>query len=230
MAQGASKRCTSTTSNGAGATVACAWPAAWAGTMAAAPVASSVASARESAVGFMVSPCRWKRAGHGNCWSLGRASMTFVEPALFGQGPPDAACGLIRATWLTALLPTGEGNDGPSTVPFVGLHRAVDQGDGAVAGLGQARVVGHHQHRAAELLVEATQQLEHRSCRLRIEVAGGLVGQQQGRAGDQGTGDRHALLLAAGKLVRMAVGELLQADVGQQAAGDVQDFTVGLAV
>src|SRR5690606_834677 len=65
-------------------------------------------------------------------------------------------CGLIRATWLTALLPTGEGNDGPSTVAFVGLHRAVDQGDGAVAGLGQARVVGHHQHRAAELLVEAT--------------------------------------------------------------------------
>ncbi len=36
----------------------------------------------------------------------------------------------------------------------------------------------------------------------RVQVAGGLVGQQQGGLGDQGAGDGHALLLAARELAR----------------------------
>ena len=36
-----------------------------------------------------------------------------------------------------------------------------------------------------------------------IQVAGGLVGEQQGRGGRQRPGQRHALLLAAGELVRI---------------------------
>ena len=45
-----------------------------------------------------------------------------------------------------------------------------------------------------------------------VEVAGRLVADQQGRVGDQRAGDRDALLLAAGELVRLVLGPVGQAD------------------
>ena len=39
-----------------------------------------------------------------------------------------------------------------------------------------------------------------------VEVAGRLVGQDRGRAQDGGAGDRHALALATGELVRPVAG------------------------
>ena len=58
--------------------------------------------------------------------------------------------------------------------------------------------------------------------RVRVEVAGRLVGEQDGRIGDQGAGDRHALLLAAGELrgvVVLAAGEADPLERGAGAAG-----------
>ena len=46
-----------------------------------------------------------------------------------------------------------------------------------------------------------------------VERAGGLVGEHEPSRPDERPGDRHALLLAAGELVREAVGELVQADL-----------------
>jgi len=45
---------------------------------------------------------------------------------------------------------------------------------------------------------------EDRPTRFRIEVAGGLVREDETRLRDQRAGDRHALLLAAGQLGRQA--------------------------
>ena len=52
-----------------------------------------------------------------------------------------------------------------------------------------------------------------------IEVGGGLVGQQQRRIVDEGTGDRHALLLPSGQLGGAMMGSLVKPDAGQQFVG-----------
>ena len=51
------------------------------------------------------------------------------------------------------------------------------------------------------LAVELAEELHDLVAGLRVEVAGGLVGQDQLRVVDQRAGDGHALLLAAGQLV-----------------------------
>ena len=63
---------------------------------------------------------------------------------------------------------------------------------------GGVRIVRHHHDRLAEILVELR---KHGQDVLRgggVEVAGGLVGEDQGRVGDDGAGDGDALLLPAG--------------------------------
>ena len=52
--------------------------------------------------------------------------------------------------------------------------------------------------------------------RLRVEVAGRLVGEEQARRVDDGAGDRHALLLAAGKLRRPVRRPLVDAEIFEQ--------------
>ena len=52
---------------------------------------------------------------------------------------------------------------------------------------------------------------------LRIELAGRLVGEQQDRLLDEGPGDRHSLLLAAGKLVRAVIEPVFEADLASAA-------------
>ena len=56
------------------------------------------------------------------------------------------------------------------------------------------------------LIVEFLEHAHDLDAGLAVEVAGRFVGQQEGRLVDQGAGDGHALLLAAGKLVGMVVG------------------------
>ena len=48
---------------------------------------------------------------------------------------------------------------------------------------------------------------------LGVELAGRLVGQDEERLLDQGPGDRHALLLAAGELVGAVVEPVAEADL-----------------
>src|SRR5215208_1091206 len=82
-------------------------------------------------------------------------------------------------------------------------------------------VVGRHDH-GGPGAVDPVDQLHDPDRGLGIEVAGGLVGQQQWRVVDERARDRHALLLAAGQLVRQVVklgGEADHAqDVGHLAA------------
>ena len=60
--------------------------------------------------------------------------------------------------------------------------------------------------------VDAVEQAHDADRGGRVEVAGGLVGQEDQRPVHEGPGDRHPLLLAAGELVREVVDLLGQAD------------------
>ena len=62
--------------------------------------------------------------------------------------------------------------------------------------------MGDHDDRLAELVDGAAQEVEHVAAGRRVEVAGRLVGEDHGGAGDQCPRDRDALLLAAGELGR----------------------------
>ena len=57
----------------------------------------------------------------------------------------------------------------------------------------------------AHLGVQPVHEVEHVLCRLPVQVAGGLIGHQDRRVDDNGPGYGHALLFAAGELVRVVV-------------------------
>ena len=65
----------------------------------------------------------------------------------------------------------------------------------------ELRRMRDHDHRDARP-VDLLQQLENAPRHLGIQVAGGLVGEQDPRLTDQRAGDRHSLLLSAAQLVR----------------------------
>ena len=78
--------------------------------------------------------------------------------------------------------------------------------------LGGVRVVRHHDDGLLELPVEPLEQVEDLVGRLAVEVAGGLVGEQQRRVGDDRARDRDALLLAARELARVVVEAVAEPD------------------
>ena len=63
-----------------------------------------------------------------------------------------------------------------------------------------ARVVGDHHDGLTKLVDGVAHELEHLGARPRVEVAGGLVGEDDRGVGDQGAGDGDALLLTSGEL------------------------------
>ena len=73
----------------------------------------------------------------------------------------------------------------------------------------QLVLMGDHQHRNAHL-AHPLQQLHHFLARLRVNVAGGLVRDDQLGVMYQRTRHSHTLLLAAGKGIRVALGLILQ--------------------
>ncbi len=76
----------------------------------------------------------------------------------------------------------------------------VEQVEDPVGDRRGARVVGDHHDRLAVGCAHVAQQREDLGARLRVEVAGRLVGEDDGRPRDQRAGDRDALLLATGEL------------------------------
>src|SRR3954469_2763320 len=93
--------------------------------------------------------------------------------------------------------PIGAGGPGGG---LVGGDLAVAQGHLAPGVLGDVRLVGDQDHGVARP-VELVEELHDLLGSGRVEVAGGLVGEQDGRLVDQGAGDGHALALAARQLV-----------------------------
>ena len=71
--------------------------------------------------------------------------------------------------------------------------------------------MGNHDDRSA-LVVQLAEELHDLLARRLVERAGRLVRQQERRVGCQRTGNRHALLLSAGKLILIMVHSVLQPD------------------
>ena len=82
----------------------------------------------------------------------------------------------------------------------VARDAAVFEMDDAVGVDLEARVMGHADHRRAELLGGALEELDHDLAVLAVQSAGGLVREEELRILGDGAGDGDALRLAAGKL------------------------------
>ena len=98
--------------------------------------------------------------------------------------------------------------DAKFTAPasFLGVQQvAVAHVQDAVSNGGRLRVVRDHQHRLLELLVGAPQHREHRIGIGRVEIAGRLIGKNNGRTRDQRARNRHPLLLSTRKLRRTMI-------------------------
>jgi hypothetical protein len=102
---------------------------------------------------------------------------------------------------------------------LVAGDEAVHQAHGAVGVGGHVGLVGDHHHGDALVAVEGGQQVHDLAAAGGVEVAGGLVGEEQRGPGDQRPGDRHPLLLAAGELGRAVVLPAGEAHRGQRGAG-----------
>ena len=90
--------------------------------------------------------------------------------------------------------------------------------DAAVHGGGHVQVVGDD-HDGGALLVELAEQVQDGRPGGRVQVAGGLVGHDQGGPAGQGPGDGGALLLAAGELVGPVAEPVAEADPLDGGAG-----------
>ena len=103
--------------------------------------------------------------------------------------------------------------------PLVALHPAVAQMDLPAGEGGHRRIVGD-QHQGGPLAgAQLGQQLQDAAAGGAVEVAGGLVGEQDRRPGGEGAGEGDPLLLAARELARVVVAAVGEADGGQQLVG-----------
>ena len=84
--------------------------------------------------------------------------------------------------------------------------------------MGDVQFVGDHDDGHA-LVVELLEHAHDLDAGAAVEIAGRLVGEQQGGLVGERAGDGDALLLAAGKLVRLVVGAVGQADRVQRLQG-----------
>ena len=91
------------------------------------------------------------------------------------------------------------------------LDRARAHPDHAVAARGQRRIVGDERERRAASRRKIEHEVHDRAAGRLVEIAGRLVGDQQRRPRGKRAGQRHALLLAAGKLRRIMVEAVAEA-------------------
>src|SRR4029079_11344883 len=89
-----------------------------------------------------------------------------------------------------------------SRLPFEAALLEMQRAIGALRG---ARIVRHHDDGLAVLLVQRLEQVEDFIARLAIEIARGLVAEEQRRIGDDGARDAHALFLAAREFARLVL-------------------------
>ena len=100
-------------------------------------------------------------------------------------------------------------------------HGAVGQEHHPVRVRGPARVVRHHDDGLAELGHRVAQERQQVGGSIGVQVAGGLIGEDEGRFVDQRPGARDALLLAAGHLARPVLQPVGDAQLLHQVAEPV---------
>src|SRR5258705_12304951 len=90
--------------------------------------------------------------------------------------------------------------------------------DAAAERVDDLGVVRGHDQRRPEL-VDAREQLDDLPARHRVEIAGGLVGDEDAWSVDERARDRGALLLAAGELARKVIAPRGETDERQRRVG-----------
>src|SRR3970040_1745515 len=79
----------------------------------------------------------------------------------------------------------------------------------------------HQPQRGPPLSIQLHQEIDHGAARVGVQVAGGLVGEQDLGIAGEGAGDRHPLLLTPGELCRVVVDPVRQAHALQQLDGSL---------
>lgn len=87
-----------------------------------------------------------------------------------------------------------------------GLQRPNLQPEYAAAFAGEGQIVGHEDGGEAALTAQIGQQAEDHFAGAGVQVSGGLIGQKEGGATHQRTGDSNALLFSAGKFAGAMMG------------------------
>src|SRR5579884_587820 len=146
-----------------------------------------------------------------------RPEATAVPVVDMPRGRPPAERG--PAPGRPPLAPAAGRRSGRGGARSVALHPAVAEPDHPVGAGGQVGVVGHDHERHPLVPVEGPHQAEELVGGLRVDGAGGLVGQHQGRSVDQRPRDRHPLLLPAGELVGPVAQAVVEPDQAEQALG-----------
>ena len=103
---------------------------------------------------------------------------------------------------------------------FMGLAltKSVAKGDQAAGAAGEKRIVRDQHQRGSFALVQRDQKFENMLAVLAVEIAGGFVGQQDGRPHHEGAGQGDALLFASGELDGIMIAAVSQADAFEQFA------------
>src|SRR5580704_109979 len=109
---------------------------------------------------------------------------------------------------------------GHRRVRFIAGQLAIRQEDKALGiALGQRALVRYHNDRHPQLLVEVADQIQDLASSAAVEIAGGLVGEQELRAVDEGTSQCGPLLFPAGEFARTMVAARLQPNSRKSLAG-----------
>src|SRR5258707_4686087 len=98
-------------------------------------------------------------------------------------------------------------------------HEAVLEGDAAIHTRGDVQVVGGNNDGEPRSLHQLGKRGEHVVGGARVEISGGLIGEQNAWCVGHCARDRNALLLAPRKLRRPVSGALRQAEIAEQVAG-----------
>src|SRR5262249_7955122 len=125
-------------------------------------------------------------------------SIVSAERSLFRRSARSAVTKVIERTFMGGSCDGSRATDVGDDVP-------VAEGDAALGELGDVGLVRDEHDRDALVAVEADEQVQDVEARLRVEVAGRLVGEQERGAVHERPRDRDALLLPARELAREMV-------------------------
>src|SRR5690554_2126223 len=84
---------------------------------------------------------------------------------------------------------------------------------------GQGRIMGDDSKSRTEVAIHLHQQVKHALCGIAVQISGGLVSQHACGPGNQGTGQRHTLTLAARQLAGIMINALCQPHLLQHFLG-----------
>ena len=100
-------------------------------------------------------------------------------------------------------------------IEFVGGDEPVAEDDAAAGVVGENWIVGDEDEGGSFNAIEVEEKLQDVGTVGGVEVAGGFVGEDDGRTQDEGAGKRYALLLAARELHGVVVHAVAETNAGE---------------